>query len=572
MNLIQTISPLNPPAHIQAGGELQVNRERILQTLLLLVGVGVLIAYVVLIIGLFSKFDLGQFVLYTITSLILWAFVAYRYMPYTLRSSIVVAILFFITFYTFQADGLAGNGKLFLLTFNALTTVLLGWKTGLYALVFGQVCVGILSFLMVNVLIPLSPAAIAASSMVISAWSVTGGVLLVQATVVTVAFSMLIRGQEAAFKRAEKLTKDLNIEKNSLQTRVEQSTSALQSRMVQILTASDISKIIVSFKDPSSALPQIAEMIRARFNLYYVGVFILDQNNNAVLRTGTGEAGEKMLAARHFLPAGGTSMIGWSIANRQARVALDVGKEAVRFNNPALPDTRSEMAIPIMRDEVCLGALSIQSNQPDAFDEDDIRILQGIADSLAIALENASLYQQAQSTLDEVRVLNRTYLQKAWSELIEESGNFSYTFDNAEVHHSVQPNQIQIPLSLREQVIGHLTLETDNAALSKDQLEFIDAITTQTALALENARLLEETQQRAVQEQTLSQLTAEFSRSSTIDEILKSALRQLSRLPAVNDISVHLLSPEASTPQNFSSNGNGNGNGSHSGNGGERKQ
>ena len=97
--------------------------------------------------------------------------------------------------------------------------------------------------------------------------------------------------------------------------------------------------------------------------------------------------------------SGGASMIGWSIVNRQARVALDVDIEVVRFNNPTLPNTRSEMAIPIVREQICLGALSIQSDQPNAFDQNDIQILQGIADLLAITLENTRLFQQISGIL-----------------------------------------------------------------------------------------------------------------------------------------------------------------------------
>jgi GAF domain-containing protein len=563
MKLIQAISPMVPPAHIQAEGELQVNRERILQTLLLVVAAAALIGYVGLFVAMLPSFNFPLFALYTGITAIVCSFVAYRKMPYTMRSSIVVVIFLITSIYTLQLQGLEGDGKLYILTFNALATVLLGWKFGLIALIISQVSVGVMGGLMMAGVISLPAAAYTAGSLNSSSLIMTGIFLAILSTLITISLGMMMRGQENAYNRVEKLSEDLTLERNSLQDRVEQRTADLQNRMVQILTASDISKAIASFRDPTSALTQIVNLIRERFNLYYVGIFILDENNDAVLRAGSGQAGEKMVAARHTLPAGGASMIGWAIANRQARIALDVGSESVRFNNPFLPDTRSEMAIPIKREEICLGALSIQSEKANAFDEYDIRILQGIADTLASALENASLYQQSQESLEEVRALNRTYLQQAWSDLINEHGNFSYTYENTEVTHALNPNQVRIPLTLREQVIGQITLETERASLNKDQLAFIDAITTQTALALENARLLEETQQRALQEQTLNQLTAEYTHALNVDDILKSALRQLSRLPAVNEISVHLLPPDnpAAKPMVSKKNGSNGGNG-----------
>jgi GAF domain-containing protein len=220
-----------------------------------------------------------------------------------------------------------------------------------------------------------------------------------------------------------------------------------------------------------------------------------------------------------------------------------VGTEAVRFNNPYLPNTRSEMAIPIISRNEVFGALTIQSDHPNAFGQEDIQILQGIANSLAIALENMKLFQQAQESIEEVRVLNQEYLHEAWSQVTNELGNLSYTYEDQDILPAETGNIVQIPLTLREQVIGQITLETESANLTPDQLEFIDAVTTQTALALENARLLEETQRRAAQEQTLNRLTTEFSRAFSIDDILKIALRQLSELPSVSEVSVHLAPP-----------------------------
>ena len=141
-----------------------------------------------------------------------------------------------------------------------------------------------------------------------------------------------------------------------------------------------------------------------RFDLCYAGLFLVDSegqwtgepNRWAVLRSGTGEAGRKMLAQDHKLEIGGTSMIGWCTANRQARIALDVGEEAVRFDNPLLPETRSEMALPLISGGRVIGALSIQSSQPAAFSEEDIATLQSMADQLANAIQNAYLFDQIQ--------------------------------------------------------------------------------------------------------------------------------------------------------------------------------
>ncbi|HID90141.1 MAG TPA: GAF domain-containing protein, partial [Anaerolineae bacterium] len=161
--------------------------------------------------------------------------------------------------------------------------------------------------------------------------------------------------------------------------------------------------------DGEELLPQTVELIRERFDLYYVGIFLLDETGQwAVLRAGTGEAGKRMLQQGHKLEVGGRSMIGWCTAHGEARIALDVGAEAVRFDNPLLPETRSEMALPLVSRGRVIGAMTIQSDKPAAFTEEDITALQTMADQLATAIENARLFAETQQALKETQELYET--------------------------------------------------------------------------------------------------------------------------------------------------------------------
>jgi GAF domain-containing protein len=556
MNFIRMFSPLVPPPHILLKGELEVIRERILQTLLLVIALASIIGLVGLAIVNIPMQQYGDLLRYVFFTLIVLVFTGFRRLPYTIRSLTIILALLVTSVVAFGQDGLQGNGKLYLFTFTTLTTILLGWRAGTVVLVLSELGLVVSAYLFVNLLIPVPAGSALLDNISWASWTdviIFYGIL---ASVVTFTLGMTLAGLESSYFRVNRLSKDLAQERSSLQVKVDQRTEEIQYRLRQVLTASEISKTIVTFRETEQLLPKIVNLISERFNLYYVGVFIVDENNDAVLRAGTGVPGEKMLAAGHHLPVGGTSMIGWSIANRQPRIALDVGAEAVRFNNPYLPNTRSELALPILSRDIGLGALTVQSVEPNAFDENDIQVFQGVADSLAIALENALLYEQTQASLEEVRILNREYLQQAWTQVTNEYADLSYTFENQDITLSSPANIIQIPLSLRDQVIGQITLETADPSLAPDQMELIDAITAQTSLALENARLLDETQHRAIQEQTLNQLTSEFSRAFSVEDILKSALRQLSTLPAVNDISVHLVAPRVEPDLKFQPAGN----------------
>jgi len=152
---------------------------------------------------------------------------------------------------------------------------------------------------------------------------------------------------------------------------------------------------------------QAVNLIQERFDFYHVGLFLVDEvGEYAVLRAGTGETGRQMLEADHKLAVGGESMIGWSVANAKARIALDVGKRAIRFDTPYLPETRFEMALPLISRGQCIGALTVQSTEEAAFSEEDIAVLQTMADQLAVAIENARLYQEIMRRLKETEALD----------------------------------------------------------------------------------------------------------------------------------------------------------------------
>jgi GAF domain-containing protein/HAMP domain-containing protein len=182
--------------------------------------------------------------------------------------------------------------------------------------------------------------------------------------------------------------------------------SQLSQRAVQLQTAAEVSQAATSTLDLNQLLPQAVELIRERFDLYYVGVFLVDETGEwAILRAGTGEAGRIQLEQGHRLKVGGESMIGWCVSNTQARITLDVDEEAVHFKNPALPDTRSEMALPLISRGEIIGAITVQSTLPAAFSREDITTLQTMADQLANAIQNARFFEQTQAALAETEAL-----------------------------------------------------------------------------------------------------------------------------------------------------------------------
>ncbi len=169
-------------------------------------------------------------------------------------------------------------------------------------------------------------------------------------------------------------------------------------RATLLKAAAKVSRNISSILDPDELLARTVDIICDEYGFYYAGIFLIerlaDGQDWAVLRAGRGKAGRLMIEHNHKLLVGGHSMVGACTALNEARIALDVGKEAVWFNNPFLPDTRSEMALPLAIGPEVIGALTVQSVEEAAFSEEDISSLQAMADQLAVAIHNARLHQQ----------------------------------------------------------------------------------------------------------------------------------------------------------------------------------
>ncbi len=459
-----------------------------------------------------------------------------RRISFTVRSMAFLALMYLLILILFTKTGWSGETLLALIAFSILGTSLLESRQ---ALVVNGIGLATLILCL----------ALASSNIFANMIIITHGSLLLDTVVVILVAALANFGilsiKSSYLKKNQKLISAL-AESDELQARYEAQSADLQHRLAQLRAGSEISQSLASILDPGLLIQQVAERLKSAFTLYYVGVFLVDPTREyAILRYGTGDEGKKMAANRHRLAVGGYSMIGWATQTRKARIALDVGEEAVHFDNPDLPATRSELALPIKSSTDILGALSIQSDRPNAFDENDVLLLQSVADSLAVALENANSFNRTQKALEDIRILNKAFVQQAWGDEIDQVGELKFNYENPQVTSSPETtSQVKIPLVLRDEVIGYFNLEIEGTEIQPEQNEFLQTISAQTTSALENARLIEETQRAAAQEQKLNELSTQFSRAFTIEEILKTAVEEFGNLPSVFEASISLIPPE----------------------------
>jgi GAF domain-containing protein len=200
-----------------------------------------------------------------------------------------------------------------------------------------------------------------------------------------------------------------------------------------------------------------------------------------------------------------------------------VGTESVRFDNPLLPYTRSEIALPLTVGDRVLGALDVQSTKQAAFDQGNIETLQNMANQVAVALENARLFQETRARLEELQATQRQYLQQAWTS-IESQEQSAYKVGENDRGES----RMEVPLTLRDQSIGEISLVGDTN-WSTEERAWVEAVATQAAVALENARLLDQSQKTAAYEKLVADISGKIWSSTTIDGILQTSVRELGR-------------------------------------------
>ena len=177
----------------------------------------------------------------------------------------------------------------------------------------------------------------------------------------------------------------------------------MQRHQRLLKAAAKVGHNITSILDFDELLQTTVDIICKEFEFYYAGIFLLDDKKEwAVLQAGYGEAGKKMVANHHKLAVGGDSMVGVAIRNKKGEISANVDEQEKRFKNPYLPQTRSEMALPLIAKGNSLGALTVQSEKVNAFSPADIDALQSMADQLAIAIRNAYLLQDLDAANQEL--------------------------------------------------------------------------------------------------------------------------------------------------------------------------
>ena len=325
----------------------------------------------------------------------------------------------------------------------------------------------------------------------------------------------------------------------------------------QLSTIADVTRELSVIRDQKTLLNVSATLLRERLGYYHVGIFLVDDKGEfAVLRGASSPAADRMLGQIYKLKIGETGLVGSVTRTGQAHIAQDVDLDSVHYQNPYLPETRSEIVLPLRSYNVTIGALDIQAGVRKAFTENDIQTLQVLADQLAAAIENSLLVQRLENTLVELSRATRSQTRETWDSISQNEGISGFEYDglqirpippnlSAEVSESLSKgspviihspdesarNTLLVPLTVFGQAIGVIGLEQEDASKAWDEehIAIAQAAANRAALTLENARLLAESNRRAEKERAIFEATNRVGSANSIQNILETAAEEIEK-------------------------------------------
>ena len=332
---------------------------------------------------------------------------------------------------------------------------------------------------------------------------------------------------------------------NALEQRVAERTAEISRKVDHLRAASYIARQTAEVQDLASLLNTVATLITDQFGFYHTGIFLINETGSEViLQAASSQGGQRMIERGHSVSVGTQGIVGYAAAQKTPRIALDVGLDAVFFNNPDLPMTRSEIALPLLVRNKVLGILDIQSDKPQAFSTDDIDVLETLANQVAVAIDNARLLDESQATFMQLEALTTLRTRETWHQKLQEKERaFTYTPLGLRAEKSASDDDyaVTVPIILRGQKIGKISVARKNAAeWKKVDEDLIAEVASQVGLAVDNIRLLEEATQRASQEQIVGEMAFRFSQALDIDSLLQTATRELGQLPGVEEATVFI--------------------------------
>jgi GAF domain-containing protein len=468
----------------------------------------------------------------------------------------------------YTADGVRDVIIVAYIALGLLASIIVGWQVGSLVILSSLLVVWALGLLETNgVFTPRPQDPLGYSRDLSFVFIVITALIYFSTTSLRDAVARANKSEESLLnsnRELQELNQSLEDRVASRTAEVELANQRNEKRARQFEAIAQVARATATNESLETLLPRLAATISDHFGFYHAGIFLLDEDRKyAVLRAANSEGGKRMLARGHRLQVGQTGIVGFVSAVGTPRIALDVGDDAVYFDNPDLPNTRSEMALPLRAADEIIGVLDVQSIVSNAFQDEDVEVLSTLADQVAIAIQNSRTYEKMQELLEQAQKVSGTHVEDAWRLLqtgevaagLRVSGDrvdrLTAPLASTHVKKAVSAQQtvvadgkdaaLAIPIRLRNEVVGVMDIRAhDEHEWDEDEVDIAEAVADRLSLALETSLLLKSTQRRAELERITADIAGKIGTTTQFDSILRTAAEELSRVLGGSEVLVQI--------------------------------
>ena len=584
MRFLERIDPRNIPPSISPDEPNQVMQEKILQWVLL---VTIPIGYLVFASGMFRDLQNGHWgvlAIYGTALLLTTSMAVFRTIPLPVRSLFIVIALFTIGLAELLISGASGSGRLIFIAFITLSGILFGFqrltRRGkiiylFFVLVLPNSILWLVSAVLTSSRFLSDNAGNITSPGSLLHWA-SGNVvfLLVSALVFVVNQILIDRLVAADIKQRESLQR-LSQQSEIIERTFEDQAVLLKNQKNQFEAAGRIITEISKSTNLDQVFSNSINSIQREFDVYYAGIYLLDENKRvAILRAASETSGKAMLERSHRIPIGEIGPVGLAMSQGEPIIVFDAARDHYFQKNPYLPLTQSEIVLPLKIQSKLIGALDIQSKNPNAFLQEDISIFQLIADQLTSATDKTIQLTNLQESVTYLETVYSQATLSTWKKYLDQQpGMYAYRYKNHKVENiqihipeateamrtgikvihtpsdesnpEFQNSTVSIPIKIQNQVLGALNVQVNRENISQDLLNLLDQFSNRLGLALEKAQLMEEIQTKANQEHLVSQISSKLRSSSDVSSILETAAVELGKNMEFSEVVIQLVGKQS---------------------------
>lgn len=473
-------------------------------------------------------------------------------------------------FQAYAADGVKDIIVVAYIAVSLLASIIINWRAGSIVMLLSIATIWVLALLEVNgIIVPRFQEPIAFSRDLSLVFIAIAVLIYFSTTSLREAIQRATHSEGSLLDSnagLQAINQTLEERVNLRTAELEKSSQQYERRAHQFEAIAQVTRVIAAIQDMDTLLPYITQVISEQFNAYHTGIFLVDsQREYAVLRAANSDGGRKMLANEYKLRLGETGLVGFVTVTGQPRIAHETGTDAGTLNNPDLPNTHSEIALPLRYAGEIIGALDVQSAETNAFMQEDIEVLLTLADQVSATIKNAIILEEIRSEISEYQKSAGESTRESWKVMRPKSLGLGFEFSKSTLRPLEKPlegehiqdaiaqnktilynpenagSDLAIPIRLRGKVIGIINLRANNNyRLTHDDTEIIEAVTERLSLAMETASLLQATQHRADIERITTDISSKISSSSRFETILQTAAEELSRALGGSDVIVQI--------------------------------